>query len=171
MLAPLAALLATGTTAAVLLRGDNGSLGPNLLLLLGAYAALAVVVVVEVRRHRAGSAPSLSRALVASCGVGLLVLAVVVPPTESGDVWAYSWYGRVVAHYHANPYKNPASHYPNDAWARRVDRTYQDTNSVYGPVFTAVSGAGMLLFGFSFLAARLFFQGLAALCVAAATTT
>ena len=43
MLAPLAALLATGTTAAVLLRGKNGSLGPNLLLLLVAYAALAVV--------------------------------------------------------------------------------------------------------------------------------
>jgi len=82
-------------------------------------------------------------------------------------VWAYSWYGRVVAHYHANPYTNPPSRYPSDAWARRVDRPYQDTNSVYGPVFTAVSGAGMFLFGFSFLAARLFFQLLAAACVGA----
>jgi alpha-1,6-mannosyltransferase len=167
MLAPLAALLVTGTTAAVLLRGENGSLGPNLLLLLVAYAALAVVVAVEVRRHRAGSAPSLSRALVASCGLGLLVLAVVVPPTESGDVWAYSWYGRVVAHYHANPYTTPAARHPGDKWAQHVDRVYKNTDSVYGPVFTGVSGAGMLLFGFSFLTARLFFQLLAAACVAA----
>src|SRR4051812_9228362 len=41
--APIAALVATGTTAAVLLRGSTGSLGPNLLLLTVAYAALAVV--------------------------------------------------------------------------------------------------------------------------------
>jgi alpha-1,6-mannosyltransferase len=166
--APLAALVVTGITAAVLVRGKHGSLGPNLLLLTLAYSALGVVLAVEVRRHRACAPPSLAKAMVGGCTAGLLVLAVVVPPAESGDVWAYAWYGRVVAHYHATPYKNPASHYPKDAWARRVDRAYQDTNSVYGPVFTAVSGAGMLLFGFSFLAARLFFQGLAALCVAAA---
>lgn len=167
MLAPLAALVATGTTAAVLLRGKGGSLGPNLLLLTVAYAALAVVLVVEVRRHRSLEVPGVSKALVAACAAGLLVLAVVVPPAESGDVWAYSWYGRVVAHYHSNPYTDPAAHHPDDAWARHVDRVYQNTNSVYGPVFTAVSGAGMLLFGFSFLAARLFFQLLAAVCVTA----
>ena len=168
MRARLAALVATGTTAAVLLRGAGGSLGPNLALLTVAYAALALVLVVEVRRHRARLAPALGKALVAGCAAGLLILAVAVPPTESGDVWAYSWYGRVVAHYHANPYTNPPSRYPADAWARRVDRPYQNNTSVYGPVFTAVSGAGMLLFGFSFLAARLFFQLLASACVVGA---
>ena len=122
---------------------------------------------VEVRRHRAGQQPAVGKVLVAACAAGLLLLAVAVPPTESGDVWAYSWYGRVVAHYHANPYTTPASHHPNDRWARHVDRTYKDTDSVYGPVFTAVSGLGMLLFGFSFLSARLFFQVLAAACVVA----
>jgi len=167
VLARLAALVATGTTAAVLLRGKNGSFGPNLLLLTLAYAALAVVLFVEVRRHRAGLPSSIGKLLVAGCAAGLLVLAVAVPPTESGDVWAYSWYGRVVAHYHANPYTTPPSHHPNDKWSQHVDRTYDNTNSVYGPVFTAVSGAGMLAFGFSFLAARLFFQLLAGACVAA----
>jgi hypothetical protein len=166
--AALAGLVATGATAAVLVRGEQGSFGPTLLVLILAYVALAVVLAVEVGRHRAGRAPSLSKHLVGACAAGLLVLAVVVPPTESGDVWAYSWYGRVVAHYHANPYTNPASHYPNDKWAQRVDRIWKNTNSVYGPVFTAVSGAGMLFFGFSFLAARLFFQAIAALCVAGA---
>ena len=167
MLARLAALVVTGTTAAVLLRGKSGSLGPNMLLLAVGYAALAVVLVVEVRRHRAGQKSIVGKVLVAGCAAGLLVLAVAVPPTESGDVWAYSWYGRVVAHYHANPYTTPASHHPNDKWAQHVDRAYKDTNSVYGPVFTAVSGVGMLFFGFSFLAARLFFQVLAAACVVA----
>jgi alpha-1,6-mannosyltransferase len=166
-LAALAALVTTGTTAAVLLRGANGSLGPNMLLLLIAYAAVAVIVVVEVRRHRAGLPSSLPKVLVAGCAVGLLVLAVAVPPTESGDVWAYSWYGRVVAHYHANPYTTPPSHHPDDKWSQHVDRVYKNTDSVYGPVFTAVSGVGMLLFGFSFLAARLFFQLAAAACVVA----
>ena len=170
MRAPLAApaaLVTTGTTAAVLLRGANGSLGPNMLLLIVAYLAVAVVVAVEVRRHRAGQPSALPKLLVAGCSAALLVLAVVVPPAESGDVWAYSWYGRVVAHYHASPYTTPASHRPSDKWARHVDPVYKDTKSVYGPVFTAVSGAGMLLFGFSFLAARLFFQLLAAACVLA----
>src|SRR5439155_16099264 len=150
VLARLAALVARGATAAVLLRGKNGSLGPKLVLLTVAYAALAVVLVVEVRKHRAGLPTAVGKVLVAGCAAGLLVLAVAVPPTESGDVWAYSWYGRVVAHYHANPYTTPASHHPNDKWSQRVDRTYKDTNSVYGPVFTVVSGAGMLAFGFSF---------------------
>ncbi|MBV9039740.1 MAG: hypothetical protein JOZ68_01970 [Acidimicrobiia bacterium] len=166
-LAALAALVTTGTTAAVLLRGPNGSFGPNMLLLTVGYLAGAVVVVAEVRRRRAGLPSTLPKVLVAGCSVALLVLAVVVPPTESGDVWAYSWYGRVVAHYHASPYTTPASHHPSDRWAQHVDRIYKDTKSVYGPVFTAVSGAGMVLFGFSFLAARVFFQLLAAACVLA----
>src|SRR6266481_3635232 len=118
VLARLAALGVTGTTAAVLLRGKDGSLGPNMLLLLLAYGALAVVLVIEVRRHRAGRPSAVGKVLVTGCAAGLLVLAVVVPPTESGDVWAYSWYGRVVAHYHANPYTTPATHHPNDKWAR-----------------------------------------------------
>ncbi|MBV8559437.1 MAG: DUF2029 domain-containing protein [Acidimicrobiia bacterium] len=158
----------TGATAAVLARGPNGSSSPNLVLLAVGYAALGVLLAVEVRRHRAGLPSTLGRTLVFGCAAGLLILAVAVPPTESSDVWAYSWYGRVVAHYHANPYTTPPSHHPTDPWAQRVDHPYQNTNSVYGPVFTAVSGAGMLVFGHWFLTARLFFQLLAAACVAAA---
>src|SRR5207244_2583448 len=89
-LAALGALVTTGTTTAVLLRGANGSLGPNMLLLTVAYVAVAVVVVVEVRRHRAGLPSTLPKLLVAGCSVALLVLAVAAPPAESGDVWAYS---------------------------------------------------------------------------------
>ena len=165
--APVAALVATGATAVVLLRGRLGSLGPNLVLLTIAYAALAVVLAVEVRRSRAGRAPSIGIALTGVCTAGLLVLAVVQPPTQSNDVWAYAWYGRVVAHYHGSPYRHPAASKPDDKWAQRVDRVWQKTDSVYGPVFTAVSAAGMAVFGFSFLTARLFFQILAALCVLA----
>jgi len=138
-----------------------------MLLLVVAYAALALVLVVEVRRHRNGQPSAVGKVLVAGCAAGLLILAVVVAPTESGDVWAYSWYRRVVAHYHANPYTTPPSHHPGDKWSQHVDRAYKNTDSVYGPVFTGISGAGMLLFGFSFLSARLFFQLLAAACAVA----
>jgi alpha-1,6-mannosyltransferase len=166
--ARLAALVGSALTAIVLFRGPKGSLGPNLLLLLGAYVALAVVLVVELGRHRRGLASSLGKVVVVACTAVLLLLAVIRPPAESHDVWAYAWYGRVVAHYHASPYKHAPAAYPNDKWARHVDRIWSKDKSVYGPVFTVVSGAGMLVFGFSFLAARLFFQAVAALCVAGA---
>ena len=166
--APLAALGTTGLTAAVMFRGPQGSLGPNLLLLLAAYAALVVVLVVELRRQRKGLSSSLGKVIAGGCTALLLVLAVVLPPAESHDVWAYSWYGRVVAHYHASPYKHAPAAYPHDKWAHHVDRIWRKDKSVYGPVFTVVSGAGMFVFGFSFLSARLFFQALAALCAAGA---
>jgi hypothetical protein len=151
-----------------MVRGPRGSLGPNLLLLLGAYAALGVFLAVELRRHRKGLASSLGKVLVGGLSAALLALAVVLPPTESHDVWAYSWYGRVVAHYHASPYKHAPASYPRDKWARHVDRIWSKDKSVYGPVFTVVSSAGMFAFGFSFLSARLFFQSVAALCAVGA---
>src|SRR5438045_2959766 len=118
--ASVAALVATAATAGVLVRGVNGTVGPNLVLLVVAYAAAAALVVFELRRHRAGAPSGLPKRLVVGCSAGLMVLAVAVPPTESHDVWAYSWYGRVVAHYHASPYSHPPARYQHDRFARRV---------------------------------------------------
>jgi len=170
LLAPasVAALVATAAAATMLVRGVNGTVGPNLVLLVVAYAALAALVSFELRRHRAGIPSGLPKSVVVGFSAGLMALAFTVQHTESHNVWAYSWYGRVVAHYHASPYSHPPAKSPHDRFARRVDPIWQRDGSVYGPVFTVTSGAGMLVFGWSFLTARLFFQLVAALCVVGA---
>ncbi len=157
---------ALGATAAalavVLLRGPGASTGINLVLLCVAFVALAVVVGAERRQRHLG------RRLVLGVSGALLVLAVVVPPTESGDVWSYAMYGRMVANYHDNPYRHTPVEYRSDPIGRRVPAFWLHSRSVYGPLFTGVSAAGMGVAGGSPLLARLFFQGLAALAVALA---
>jgi hypothetical protein len=148
-------------TAIVLLEGMHAPLGPTLAVLVVAYAGLAVVVLTDNK-------PALSGPLVMIISGGLLALAVVVPPTESHDVWAYAMYGRIVSVHHASPYVHPPTAYKHDPAFSRMDRVWQHSKSVYGPAFTAVSAAGMVVAGSSPLAARLFFQGLAALAVALA---
>jgi hypothetical protein len=169
-------------TAVVLLEGTRAPLGPTLAVLVVAYAGLAVVVLTDGRGGRAPRSPvserraepganqsdSLTGRLVLTISGGLLALAVVVPPTQSHDVWAYAMYGRVVSQHHASPYVHPPSAYRHDPAFHRMDRVWQRTKSVYGPAFTAVSAGGMAVAGTSPLAARLFFQGLAALAVALA---
>ena len=149
-------------TAVVLLRAPGSARGPTLALLAVAFAALAVVLVAERRRRRLG------RSLVVGVTAGLLVLAVVVPPRQSGDLWSYAMYGRMVSEYQASPYRHTPAEFRGDPIGRRVPRFWEDSRSVYGPAFTAVSVAGMAVAGRSATVARLFFQGLAALAVALA---
>lgn len=154
--------MAAAAVAGTLLRGPGGSAGPDLVLLTVAFAALAVVLAAERRR------PRLDRGLVLGLSGALLVLAVVVPPTESSDVWSYAMYGRTVSHYHASPYRHTPAEYRDDPIGQRVPRFWLRSRSVYGPLFTAVSAGGMGVAGHSALLTRLFFQGLAALAVAIA---
>jgi hypothetical protein len=132
-----------------------------MVLLLVAFVSLGLLVVAERRaRH-------LTRTPVLIVSGALLVMAVVVPPTESTDVWSYSMYGRMVATYQDSPYRHTAADYPDDPVAERVATFWKKTPSVYGPLFTAVSAGGMAVAGTSALAARLYFQVMAALAVAA----
>jgi alpha-1,6-mannosyltransferase len=155
----VAAVVCALCSAAFLARGPGGSLGGNQVLLFLGYSALGVVVWRELRERRLGR-----RVLLGLSG-GLLVLAVVVPPTQSGDVWAYAMYGRIVSQHHASPYTHAAADYPRDPAAARVDRVWRRTKSVYGPGFTWLSAAGMRVVGSSRLAARLFFQIVAAIAI------
>ncbi|MFN2608940.1 MAG: hypothetical protein ABR511_13800 [Acidimicrobiales bacterium] len=154
--------VAAAATAGALLRSPRAAPGLHLVLLVVAFAALGAMVVAEHRRRRLG------RRLVLAASGALLVLAVVVPPTESADVWSYAMYGRMVATYHVSPYRHLPAEYRTDPIGRRVPAFWVTSRSVYGPAFTAVSAAGMAVAGTSPLAARLFFQGLAALAVAVA---
>ena len=87
-------------TAAVLVRAPGSGRGLTLALLAVAFVGLAVVLVAERRRRR------LHRGPVLAATAALLVLAVVVPPRHSGDVWAYAMYGRMVTEYLATPYRH-----------------------------------------------------------------
>lgn len=124
--------------------------------LLVACAAFGLLTAMEALRPVLGT-----REIVWSCAA-LLVLAVVVAPRDSDDVWSYAMYGHMVVRYHANPYSVAPLAYSGDPWFWRVSVWWQDTRTVYGPVFTAVSAMGMGLAGDSALRARLFFQVLTA---------
>ncbi|HEV3401990.1 MAG TPA: hypothetical protein VG078_09250 [Acidimicrobiales bacterium] len=153
--------MAAVTVVAVLLRGPESAVGPNLALLVLGFAALAVLVAAERRRR------CLTRRLVLGVSGALLVVAVVTPPAQSADVWSYAMYGRMVSEYRANPYRHTPAEYQTDPIGQRVSRFWIDSPSVYGPLFTAISSAGMAGAGRSATLARLFFQGLAAVAVAA----
>jgi len=155
-----ALVVAAVAMAAVLVGGTDAGTGTSIVALVVAFVALAVVVGAERRRRVLG------RGLVLGVSGALLVLAVVVPPTESGDVWSYAMYGRMVATYHDSPYRHTPAEFRTDPIGRRVPAFWLQSRSVYGPVFTAVSAAGMAGAGHSSLLARLFFQGLAASAVA-----
>jgi hypothetical protein len=155
----VALAVAALATAAVLLRGPSSSAGPEIVLLILAFAVLGVMVAAELRR------PRLGRRAVLVVGGGLLVLAVVVPPLQSNDVWSYAVYGRMVSEYHVSPYRHAPADFPDDPVAAWSSDFWRDSPSVYGPLFTGVSAVGMEVAGTSRLRTRLVFQGLAALAV------
>lgn len=141
------AILCASTIGALVTR--QGSAFP---LLIVASAAFTFLLVMEARL------PLLDRRLVLGASIVLIAVAVVVPPRESADVWSYAMYGRIVDHFHADPYRVSPLAFSGDPWFWRVSIWWQDTRSVYGPAFTTVSALGMHLAGDAALRARLFFQ-------------
>jgi hypothetical protein len=67
-------------------------------------------------------------------GVAVLhVLALLVPPVASKDVYAYSFYGKVQSEYGANPYLSFPDQHPTDPWHKFW--SWRLTGPVYGPPF------------------------------------
>jgi hypothetical protein len=97
--------------------------------------------------------------------VVLLVVAVARWPKNSTDLWSYAAYGRMTAEYGASPYRHTASDFPNDRAARRVKPLWEDTESVYGPLWNGISAAVVEVTETRRLATRIAFQSLAALSV------
>lgn len=159
---PAALGVAAAASVGALARPPETNVAWSLAWLGVGFAALAVLVACERRR------PGLDRRLVLVVSGALVVLAVVVPPRRSTDVWAYAGYGRIVAHHHASPYTHAAEDFPDDPVTARVAERWQDSPSVYGPVFVGLAAAGMAVAGTSALVARLWFQVLAAAAVVAA---
>jgi alpha-1,6-mannosyltransferase len=95
----------------------------------------------------------------------LFVLAVARWPKNSTDLWSYAAYGRMTAEYGASPYLHTPSDFPNDAAARRVKPMWQDTESVYGPLWNGISAGVVSVTGTDIRLTRIGFQSLAALSV------
>jgi hypothetical protein len=86
---------------------------------------------VAVWQWRRGRRPSWAL-LVAGVAV-LHLLALLVPPVASKDVYAYSFYGKVQTEYGANPYLSFPDQHPTDPWHRFW--SWRLSGPVYGPPF------------------------------------
>ena len=148
-------------TAGAIIVGDGLTHGATVLLLVVALAAQATLVVRAGRRRERSGLDR--RAVLAASGLVLLI-AVLVPPRGSHDLWSYAMYGRIVSHHHASPFVHRPSEYTSDPWLHHVDRGWRHTRSVYGPAFVAVSAVITFVARVP-LVARLLFQGLAAAAI------
>jgi hypothetical protein len=159
--ATVALVVCTVGTATTLIVGRWSAI----LLLAGVAVALAAywwMVTAEARR------PTLTlRAVVVAVAV-VIGVAVTTVPRQSGDLWSYAMYGRIVAVHHASPYRHVPDEYPSDPMLRLVSPAWQHTGSVYGPAFVAFSAGVAPLAGDSATRTRLLYQATAALAVAGA---
>jgi alpha-1,6-mannosyltransferase len=133
----------------------------SVLLVLGTGSLVALLVVLERRRRCLRVIP-----VVLAIGVTMLA-AVWTPPRTSNDLWSYTMYGRMVTVYDKSPYEHVPAEFRPDPFVHRVSPRWRHRASVYGPVFVGVSAVAALVAGPSALAARLFFQLLAALALTA----
>jgi alpha-1,6-mannosyltransferase len=100
-----------------------------------------------VWQWRRGRRPSWALLL---AGVAVLhLLALLVPPVASKDVYAYSFYGKVQSSYGANPYLSFPDQHPTDPW--HPFWSWRLFGPVYGPPFllllrllAAVAGPSLL---------------------------
>jgi alpha-1,6-mannosyltransferase len=84
-----------------------------------------------VWQWRRGRRPSWALLL---AGVAVLhLLALLVPPVASKDVYAYSFYGKVQTAYGANPYLSFPDQHPTDPW--HPFWSWRLSGPVYGPPF------------------------------------
>src|SRR5215208_1092425 len=84
-----------------------------------------------VWQWRRGRRPSWALLL---AGVAVLhLLALLVPPVASKDVYAYSFYGKVQTAYGANPYLSFPDQHPTDPW--HPFWSWRLFGPVYGPPF------------------------------------
>jgi len=150
-------LVSAGATALVTARKFSTPNRAGLLAL--AFAAFAVALGVG-RWRRALRMPTV---LVVT--VALLVVGVARWPRDSTDIWSYAAYGRMVSVYGASPYRHVPVEFSNDRAIRRVKPMWQNTSSVYGPLWNGISAGVVSVTNTSSQSTRMWFQSLAALSV------
>ena len=78
-------------------------------------------------------------------GIVAAGLLLIAPPTGSGDIFEYAFYGKMLAHGHLNPLTTAPIRMRGDPWFRFVGWKRQP--SVYGPVWVYVAGGAAALAG------------------------
>jgi hypothetical protein len=127
---------------------------------VGCLAVTALVVLEHLR-------PCLPIRGLLLAGLGLYLLAVLVPPRQSNDVWSYAMYGRMVAVHHVSPFTHVPADFPHDPYERKVTEGWRIIGSVYGPAFAGPSAVVALVARGSMLASRIGYQAMAAVCMGA----
>jgi alpha-1,6-mannosyltransferase len=118
-----------------------GLVTPFWVVSMGGYAA-------AVWLWRRGRRPSWGLLL---GGVAVLhLLALLVPPVASKDVYAYAFYGKVQTDYHANPYLEVPAQHPLHPWYPFW--SWRQFGPVYGPPFLLLLRGVAVLAGPSLLA-------------------
>ena len=98
----------------------------------GAFAAYIVALVLALRG-------AVSRTVAAGVGCVAQLLPLISPLLLSTDAYTYWAYGRVAAHYHANPYAVPPSAHPADPSYAVMGGNWHHSTTIYGPLFTWLS--------------------------------
>jgi hypothetical protein len=133
--------------------------------LLFSVTALFFLYLLAVRVAR-GRSTGLIVGLVFGFGALFELLAVLSPFALSGDVFSYSFYGRVFAVYGGSPYLDLPAQYPGDPFFEYVFWKY--VPSFYGPLWTLISGGVALLAGDRIGFSALLFRLIAAVSAEAA---
>ena len=141
-------VFAAGTlpSLALLLGNQHGWAGIALIA-----AGTAIAVWAGTRRELAASPAVVWGALIVLAGV-----AVARPPMGSQDMWAYAMQGRILEHYHANPYVALPAHFAPDPVLALAG--HQHTPSTYGPLFVSFASLVSRVAGTNLVALRLGFQ-------------
>jgi alpha-1,6-mannosyltransferase len=138
-------------------RGVAATLGA--VFLVGAAAAFVYALFVAWHRK-------LGLRRVILVGLILHALALILPLLFSRDVYSYTIYGRIVSEYGENPYVSVPLGFPDDPIFPVVSDFWEDSPTVYGPAFTAIS-AGVTSVADSPAASVFAFKALSAVASAA----
>lgn len=120
--------------------GDVRSFAPDLLAGLAyaaLFSALYVAYLVVARAIRQGRwSPTWPTVLTWTTLIGLPL--IVTYPINAIDVYNYYWLGRLVVHYHVNPFVMPPAAFPHDPYLPLMGE-WANTTTPYGPVWALVS--------------------------------
>lgn len=151
---------AVALTMSWILWGSHTSGSWNLVLLLSALGAHVAMLLTSRADSPLGS-PLSMRSAFWLVGVALAV-AALLPLHHSRDLYLYDIYGRTVAFHHLNPYVTTPAGLGGDPVLGFVAEQWHHQQSMYGPVFVAISAAVATVAGSSELLIGLAWQSVMA---------
>ena len=104
--------------------------------------------------------------LLAAIGI-TLVFAISTPSHQSGDVYSYAMYGRIVTVHHHNPFAWYPMHFEGDPMRRHVSALWQRTPDIYGLGFTVIMASLAPVIGQSSFLVHFSYQFVAVVAVTA----